>query len=237
MCRRPWCRPERGVVVARFRKVDPRFWIDEKIRRLVPLEKLIALYCITAQSNRIGLFQFSPAKAAEDLETSPESFAKGFKGVCERLNFGWHKESRVLYLPTWWKYNRPENPNVLKACLADLHEVPQPHLFTAFSQNLAYLPETFHETFREGCDKPSPQQSPHQEQEQKQEKEQEQENRGQVAEAPSPSAKKSERTTKRTLNHPWPEDLALTKDMRDYATNRGIDPDAELRYGSTGLRR
>ena len=72
----------------------------------------------------------------------------------------------MLYLPTWWKYNCPENPNVLKACLADLHEVPQTSLITQFSANLRYLPETFHQTFREGLPKPSPQRMADQEQEQ-----------------------------------------------------------------------
>jgi hypothetical protein len=87
------------------------------------------------------------------------------------LSFGWDEEARVLYLPTWWKYNCPENPNVLKACLSDLHEVPQTRLLIEFSRNLKYLPETFHETFRQGLPKPSPQPCPNQEQEQEQEQE------------------------------------------------------------------
>ena len=113
--------------MSRYRKVDPRFWKDEKVCALNRDEKLIALYLFTsAQSNRIGLFSFSPAGAAEDLGIALETFGKGFMEpflkVIETLHLGWDSTARVLYLPTWWKYNCPENPNVLKACLADLHE-------------------------------------------------------------------------------------------------------------------
>src|SRR5262249_52047762 len=131
-----------------------------------PEEKLIVLYLFTGQSNRIGIFNFSPGEAAEDLGMLPQSFAEGFGKVCERLQIGWDETFRVLYLPTWWKYNCPENPNVLKSCLDDLHEVPQTSLIIEFSKNLRYLPETFHQTFREGLPKSFPQRMPHQEQEQ-----------------------------------------------------------------------
>ena len=132
----------------RYRKVDPRFWTDERVVLLAPEEKLIALYCFTGQANRIGLYCFSPGRAAEETALSPQTFGKGFGKVRQTLHFGWHEPTRVLYLPTWWKYNTPENPNVLKACLGDLHDVPRTPLSTAFCGNLTHLPETFHQTFR-----------------------------------------------------------------------------------------
>jgi hypothetical protein len=117
-------------------------------------------------------FNFSPGEAREDLGIrSEETFTEGFAKVCRKLNLGWDETFRVLYLPTWWKYNCPENPNVLKSCLADLHEIPQTQLIAEFSRNLVYLPETFHRTFREGLAKPSPQRMPHLEQEKEQEQE------------------------------------------------------------------
>ena len=111
--------------MARYRKVDPRIWADEKFRSISSSEKLIALYTVTAQANRAGIFLFSPAKGAEDLEMSVETFTKGFLNVCR--TFGWHWDSRVrvLYIPTWWKYNQPENANVLVGALSDVHEVPK----------------------------------------------------------------------------------------------------------------
>ncbi len=69
--------------MARYRKVDPRFWKDEKIVQFSPEEKLVALYLFTAQSNRIGIFSFSPGEAAEDTGTLPQTFAERFQKVCQ----------------------------------------------------------------------------------------------------------------------------------------------------------
>jgi len=55
--------------MARFRKIDPRTWRDEKFRHLDPLDKLIAFYILTGQTNRIGIFNFSPAMAVEEIGT------------------------------------------------------------------------------------------------------------------------------------------------------------------------
>ena len=154
--------------MSRYRKIDPRFWKDEKVMSLTPEGKLIALYLFTGQSNRIGLFNFSPGEASEDLTLSSETFREGFGKVCKTLNFAWDETFRVLYLPTWWRYNTPANPNVLKSCLEDLHEIPKTSLIAEFSSNLSHLPETFHQTFREGLGEPSPKRMPHQEQEQEQ---------------------------------------------------------------------
>ena len=92
-------------MASRYRKIDPRIWTDEKFRQLTAEEQRIALYILTAQSNRIGLFTFSPGKASEDLGTLPPTFRKGFEKVCRTLNWEWDAEARVLYLPTWWRYN------------------------------------------------------------------------------------------------------------------------------------
>lgn len=154
--------------MARYRKIDPRIWKDERFIELNQKEKLIAVYCLTAQSNRIGLFNFSPSMGSEDLEMLPLTFQEGFGNVCKKLNWSYDKHFRILYFPTWWKYNKPENPNVLKSCLQDLHELPQTLLIQSFARNLKYLPETLHVTFREGLAK----RMPHQEQEQEQEQEQ-----------------------------------------------------------------
>ena len=162
-------------MAARYRKIDPRIWVDERFRRLSLTEQLIAMYVLTAQANRIGIFSFSPGRACEDLKTFPQTFRKGFGKVCQALGWEWDKEARVLFIPTWWKYNLPDNPNVLKSCLADLHDIPKTPLLTRFSDNFTYLPETFHQTFQEGFPKPSPKPMANQEQEQEQEQEQDKE--------------------------------------------------------------
>ncbi len=136
-------------MASKYRKFDPRTWSDEKFVALSSDEKLVAIYCFTSrQTNRIGLFVFSPALAAEELGTLPPTFLKRFENVRQTFNWGWDERLRVLYLPSWWKFNQPENPNVLKSCLTDLEDLPQTPLLAEFSSNLRYLSETLHHTFR-----------------------------------------------------------------------------------------
>lgn len=155
-------------MASRYRKIDPRIWIDEKFRQLTAEEQRICLYILTAQSNRIGLFSFSPGKACEDLGTLPPTFRKGLEKVCQTLNWEWDSENRVLYLPTWWLYNQPENANNVIGNLKDLDDLPKTPLLERFSCNTTYLSQDLIETFTQTLKKRSPQRSPSQEQEQEQ---------------------------------------------------------------------
>jgi uncharacterized phage protein (TIGR02220 family) len=156
--------------VNRYRKIDPRFWKDEKIVTFSPEEKLVALYLFTGQSNRIGLFSFSPGEAAEDVGMLPQTFGERFRNVCGALNLRWDETFRVLYLPTWWKYNPPENSNNVIGNLKDLDDVPKSDLIDLFAENLDYLAENLRETFTQTLAKRYPKRylkcSPSQEQEQ-----------------------------------------------------------------------
>lgn len=178
----------------KHRKVFMHTWNDERFRQLDPPGKLLALYILTGQSNRIGCFCFSPALASEHtgipLEPSPnvpETFRDGFgmvsgglkdllDRVCQTLGWRWDAGARVLFIPSWWKHNPPENVNVLKGALADAEELPQSPLVQEFWQNGRHLPPGMADVLakRSGNVTPYvpgtiPKPSPIQEQEQEQE--------------------------------------------------------------------
>jgi hypothetical protein len=156
----------------RYRKSDPRFWKDEKIRGFDPTDKLLAQYAFTGQSNRIGCFAFSPGMAAEDTGIPLKTFVKRFRQVCQQLNWKWDEELGVLYLPTWWRYNQPENANNVIGNLKDLDDVPGSPLVAEFCENVTYLDPRFRETFRQLVERLGeryPRRSATQEQEQEQE--------------------------------------------------------------------
>lgn len=155
----------------RYRKLDPRFWKDERIRTLDPPDKLISIYAFSAQSNRIGCFSFSPGMAAEDTGIPGGTFRKRFRKVCNALSWEWDEAAGVVYIPTWWKYNPPENQNVLIGSLGDLGDVPHSPLVASFSRNLTHLNEDLYGTFRDTLAKRYPQHWENQEQEQYQEQE------------------------------------------------------------------
>jgi hypothetical protein len=141
------------ALAARYKKIDPRIWDDEKFSELSPGLKLITFHAITAQSNRCGIFSFSVARAIEQTGAVSDSYAIGFKKVCDTYSWRYDSRRRVLYIPTWWKYNPPENPKHLIGCLADLHDLPQTELLNDFAKNTRYLYEPCLSTFQERIDR------------------------------------------------------------------------------------
>src|SRR5471032_3529230 len=114
--------------------------------------RLVTLYALCGcQTNRIGLMRFSILAGAEDLETTPETFRKRLREVCQTFSWFYDSAARVLYIPSWWIFNKPENENVLKGILNDLGEVPDCGLVDVFAANIATLPETLRPTFQERC--------------------------------------------------------------------------------------
>lgn len=125
----------------KFRKINPRVWTDEKFVQLSPEDKLLALYILTsAQSNRIGCFVFSPGKAAEDCGLPLDGVVHRVEKVCHTMSWGCFEGARQLYIPKWFRYNEPHNPDHFKGMLADLNDMPDGPAKSAFLNNGHYIP-------------------------------------------------------------------------------------------------
>jgi len=143
----------------RYRKVYEQFWSDPDVRALSRDERLIALYCITGpQSNRIGIFLFSLALMVEDLTPTDDAMRPDrdclthcFDRVCNRLNWRYDEQVRVLYIPSWFKWNNPDNSKSMHGFLKDLGVLPQTPLIQEFTANEAHLTGRVLDAFREGC--------------------------------------------------------------------------------------
>lgn len=152
--------------LGRYRKTYIRLWRHPGFAQLTDGERVLVLYLLTGpQTNRLGLYNLSVATAAEDLETLSQTITKRLAKVC--VTFGWmfDKRSRVLFIPSWFKWNPPENENVMKGSLKDLNEIAPCGLVDAFARNIGTLPETLRGTFVEGLRQRLPQGMPNQEQE------------------------------------------------------------------------
>ncbi len=152
----------------KYRKIDPRIWRDEKFRKFNQQQKLLALYVLTAQSNRIGIFVFSLGQASEELEVPVAALTKVFDAVVAGLKWKWDATARVLFIPKWWKYNPPENANNVIGNLKDLDDLPESPLIQQFCKNTIYLFGNILETFTRTLLERYPKGSPTQEQEQEQ---------------------------------------------------------------------
>lgn len=132
-----------------YRKVYHRLWKNPDFRSLADPLKVMTLYVLTGpQSNRVGLFQFSFAQAAECVGTSQQQVKNRVLVVCR--TFGWEFDAKVsvIWIPSWWAFNPvSENPKNLKGYLTDLNDVPRTALVTKFCANLSEIPQALHPLF------------------------------------------------------------------------------------------
>ena len=127
-------------MAAKYRKIDPRIWHDEKFSKLPAEDKLLAIYCLTcSQANRIGIFHLSLSLAAEQTGYPCHTLAKGIPRVCHTLSWRFETSTGVMFFPSWWKYNGECGPKTMQGNMADLHDVPQSELIKEFASERRYL--------------------------------------------------------------------------------------------------
>lgn len=108
--------------MARYRKIDPRIWNDEKFRTLSHEAQRLFLFVLTHPSmTSLGAFRISRAGMAEELglsESLTGSLSKAFQeAFLEVLNKGmlkYDEKAFLVFAPRFLKYNAPESPNVIK---------------------------------------------------------------------------------------------------------------------------
>ena len=66
------------------------------------------LYLLTGpQTTRPGIFLFSVATAAEDLDVGVETIRTGLVDVAGAFGWVFEADTRVFYIPSWWRWNAP----------------------------------------------------------------------------------------------------------------------------------
>jgi hypothetical protein len=175
----------------------------------------------TPLSNALGCYKASLEGLAAEKRWAFRRYKQTFgEGLAKGL---WKYDPRfqVIYFPRYFKYNRPENPNVLISWLKCLDEIPDCQLKTEMIESLkaaaqnwgqpfervtANLSGTLGQTFAKQ----------EQEQEQEQDKEQEQDIEG----------RKKQRPAKAT---PVPDSFPLTDNLKEWASKEtpGLNLEAE----------
>lgn len=162
--------------MARFRKIDPRIWNDEKFRGLSDAGKLAFLFLLThPHMTALGAMRATLAGLAEELGWQTEAFREAFREALAKGMADHDSEACLIALPNFIRYNGPESPNVVKAWVGSLDLLPECSLKTrviarakAFAEA---LPKAFREALPEAFAKTYPKSMPYQEQEQEQEQE------------------------------------------------------------------
>lgn len=116
--------------MAKYRKIDPRIWNDEKFYTASLSCQHLFLFILTHPSmTPVGAMRVSPAALEAELDWAskgfPEGFPEAFAEGCGKGFWKYDSKAKFLLVPNFLKYNRPESPNVVKSwagCWDDLPE-------------------------------------------------------------------------------------------------------------------
>lgn len=141
-------------VAAKYRKLNPRMWDDEKFARLSTEEKLMAVWLLTGpRTLRCGFVLWSPGLASDHTGINGNRIDTVCHTVCHTLNWGFDPDSKTVFFPNWYRYNQVDNEKHLKGCLSDLEDVPATPLFARIPEQKQHIANWFHtvwDTLTEG---------------------------------------------------------------------------------------
>jgi|GEM_PF-1338228 hypothetical protein len=114
--------------MARYRKIDPRIWNDEKFASLSHEGQRAFLFILTHPSmTSLGAFRATKEGIEAELGIDTKGFAKPFRELLSKGLIKYDESCFLVFAPNFLKYNQPENPNVVKGwagCLDLLPECP-----------------------------------------------------------------------------------------------------------------
>lgn len=140
--------------LARYRKIDPRMWGDEKFRALSkpkPNAQTLWQYLLTGPHTNgcPGLYNVGPMALAESLGWELKDFMKVFREVLDKGMVKADFKTHVILIPKALKYDSPENPNVLKKWAKDFDEIPECELKNEYYHIIKDFIKDFGELFNE----------------------------------------------------------------------------------------
>lgn len=138
-------------VDSRYIRVATKFWQDEKVRALGDDSKLLYLYVLTSpHSNMAGYYVLPKPYVAYDLNWLPERLDKAFSKLLHHGLIKYCKQSDVVLIPNFLKYNPMQNQNQAKGAARRVAELPSNTLRDDFEVVLEQYAKQFMEWFTKG---------------------------------------------------------------------------------------
>lgn len=172
--------------MARYRKIDPRIWNDEKFASLSHEGQRAFLFILTHPSmTSLGAFRATKEGIEAELGIDTKGFAQPFQELLSKGLIKYDESCFLVFAPNFLKYNQPENPNVVKGWAGCLDLLPECPLLAevlqrakscasansktskAFSESLGRVTETLSERYAKQLSKGLAIQEQEQEQEYK----------------------------------------------------------------------
>jgi len=135
--------------MAKYRKVDPRIWNDEKFRALSDSGKLVFLFVLThPHMTSLGAMRASVPGMAAELVWKVKAFREAFGEGCSVGLVQYDEKASFVGVPNFLKYNGPESPNVIRSWGDAWDRLPECELKDQLPQKLKGFAEGLTEGFQ-----------------------------------------------------------------------------------------
>jgi len=139
----------------KYRKIDPRIWNDAKFRALSDKGKLVFLFLLThPHLTSLGAMRGTLAGLSEELGWPEKAFREAFMEAFRKGLIKADFEASFIAFPNFLKYNKPENPNVVKHYINALDVLPECDELSQLIQCVKVFVEGLGKAFSEALPKP-----------------------------------------------------------------------------------
>lgn len=136
--------------MAKFRKIDPRIWNDLKFMNLSERAKLVFFFVLTSpQQTMLGAMRATPSGLTAELRMPLHDFSDAFLEIAEQGMLKFDERAAFIWLPNWFRYNRPESPSVVKAWPAAVALLPECSLKLELLQRIKQYSKGLPKGFRD----------------------------------------------------------------------------------------
>lgn len=153
--------------MARYNEVYQCTWDSDDFKSLSkpePNAQTLWLFLLTGKIKTPlpGIYNVGLGAMEDFLKWSRKSLMKCFQELSLKDMAKIDLDNNVIYLPNWYKWNKPQNPNVLKGWLNLLDNIPDCECKQLYLQQLKILVESLDESFKKVLDKsfPTPEPKP-----------------------------------------------------------------------------
>ena len=141
--------------MARYRKIDPRIWNDEKFRTLSDSGKLAFLFVLThPHMTSLGAMRGTVMGLAEELKASRKpsgkpsgSLSEGFREAIGKGLLEVDEDACYIGAKNFLRYNGPESPNVVRSWETAIDLIPECKLKVQLMQRVRVYTESLSEGF------------------------------------------------------------------------------------------
>ncbi len=145
--------------MSRYRVVYCLIWNDDKFPFVSDDCQLVTFHILTTPySSPFGCYKASMEALASEKRWDIAKYRKAFKEGSRAGFYEYDEKHQMVFIPSFLKYNPPNNPNVLKSWGKVFNELPNSKLKNKCLKALTDLVEGFGEAFtkafQEGFEKP-----------------------------------------------------------------------------------